>query len=108
MTSNKRRVSSTRCTISNSDQIKCRPPISVAPKNAALIRNLSITVAELKCLYNKCTNNETMGAVVLKKQLFFYLVNVFMRNIYGIKLRSSFQAILLSLMSHRRVQFLIL
>ena len=29
-----------------------------------------------------------------KKQLFIYLVNVYVHNIYGIKLRSSFQAIL--------------
>ena len=33
-----------------------------------------------------------------KKQLFIYLVNVYVHNIYGIKLRSSFQDILLSLM----------
>ena len=33
-----------------------------------------------------------------KKQLFIYLVNFYVHNIYGIKLRSSFQDILLSLM----------
>ena len=41
-----------------------------------------------------------------KKQLFIYLVNGYVHNIYGTKLRSSFQASLLSLMSHRRVAFL--
>ena len=42
------------------------------------------------------------------KQLFIYLVNVYVHNIYGIKLRYFFQDISLSLMSHHRVSFLVL
>ena len=43
-----------------------------------------------------------------KKQLFKYLVTVYVHSIYRIKLRSSFQDILLSLMSHPKVLFLVL
>ena len=42
-----------------------------------------------------------------KKQLFIYLVNVYVRNVYGIKLRSYFQDILLFQISHRRAPFLV-
>ena len=41
-----------------------------------------------------------------KKQLFIDLVNGYNHNIYGAKLRSFFQASLVSLMSHRRLPFL--
>ena len=40
-----------------------------------------------------------------RKQLHTYLANVYVHNIYGIKPRSSFQAIVLSLRIHRRVPF---
>ena len=47
------------------------------------------------------------SASLRKKQSFIYLVNVYVHNIYGIKLISSFQAILVSLW-HHRVPFVVL